>query len=153
MEDIDKEELINIAKDGEESKPVRTKQPNRFVLKFIKDNGIKAGKTKVPMYLLYYHFKQTPRIAWENKVSNIEFGRNFSLFFDSFTNGRCRYYLLDVPFDMSKPALKKARTQYQRYLTYRKKKLDERKEKKKRRLEEKQSEEPKLKSGDEHQSS
>ena len=143
MEEVDKEELIQIAKEGDESKPVRRKKPNRFVLKFIKDFGIKTGTTKVPMYLLYYHFKQTPKIAWENKVSNIEFGRNFNLFFDSFTNGRCRYYLLDVPFDMSKPALKQARMQYRRYLTYRKKKVDKRKEEKRqKRLEKKQSEIP-----------
>ena len=141
MENIDKEELIDIAKDGEESKPVRRKKPNRFVLKFIKDHNIKAGRTKVPMYLLYYHFKQTTAIAWQNKVSNIEFGRNFNLFFDSFTNGRCRYYLLEVPFDMSKPALKHAKAQYKRYLTYRKKKVEEKKAKKeKRRMEKKQGE-------------
>jgi len=119
MSDINVEDLISIAENGEDdSSPSSNEHKSKYhdsILRFIKEYGIKSGKVRIPVYRLIYAYYVEFYGHQYYKASKIEFGRLFSKYFETSRSGAYRYYLLEPFCDMSKETMKKAKEYYRRY--------------------------------------
>ncbi len=90
------------------------KKPERLVdktlKKFIRDLEITAGETQVPNTLIFYaYIEEWKGVPYGQKVSRIEFFRQWQTLFQSYRKGFTRGYMLNNVFDMSKDHRLKAR--------------------------------------------
>lgn len=111
MSELTNEELLELLKKAEEVKKStpKVKVANKSVKKFIELFSIETGDVKVPTYKIFYEYyvKWTSRNR-ANKLGRNGFFREFNKYFESYRNGRQRYYMLNECFDMSDEEMKKA---------------------------------------------
>lgn len=115
--DIDK--LMEIAVAEDQPRPRRVKPTN--VTKYIREVGITSGDTKIPAYIVYYHYYMWGKTK-RNTVTRGRFFRQFGEHFERTETDHGRGYLLDpTPFDLSTEGFFKARRHLRRIMNDKKK--------------------------------
>ena len=110
--ELTNEELYDLLKKADDNKLKRPKKEygvNKSVKAFAEKLGIQSGDIKVPTYKIFYEYyvKWTSRNR-ADKIGRHAFFREFNKIFQSYRNGRQRYYWLNDCFDMSEEEMKKA---------------------------------------------
>lgn len=90
------EELLIIAEsDGKSHSSNKKTDVNRYIKHF----NIEAGKTLIPAFIIYYHYRKWRK---QNYMSKVHFFKHFSHIFDRCKTASDRsYYLNGDPFDMT----------------------------------------------------
>jgi hypothetical protein len=100
------EKLLEIA-ERTERRPSKYKTKDGQVDRYIEENNIKAGKTRVPGYIIYFHY-----FTWKeyNRRSRQSFFRAFGKFFEKTQIQHGTGFFLDpAPFDLTPEGYFKAR--------------------------------------------
>lgn len=85
------EELARIVGDSSE---IVAPEVDKRVLRYIKKLGIEHGSSRIPNFVIYNHYCNEFEPT-ANKLSYIEFFRNFKKIFQQRRNYRTRYYMLN----------------------------------------------------------
>ena len=112
MKELSVEELEKIA--GDDSSPdVEFKAPSDNLMRFIKGFGIEDGPAPIATFIIYYYYAT----KWEptgQKLSYIEFFRQFNKVYRARKSDKTRYYMLQKGrFNVGKETVDDAR-QYQK---------------------------------------
>jgi hypothetical protein len=115
LETLTLDELLELMEEAGDSIESLVDSTERSVKKFIKEHNITPGQTKVPSYVIFYHYRRVWRLQG-NKVNKIVFFRNFNKLFDQYRTKSTRYYLLNEGiFDLSQEDLNEAKESDKRY--------------------------------------
>jgi len=97
------QELLSIIEEGDSEKsPPLISEENSPISRFIKEFNIHSGLDRIPLYVIYYTYKE----KFMGDLSKIEFFRQFKKTFTQRRTGKQRVYLLDKSsFDMSREGI------------------------------------------------
>jgi len=111
MKKYSEEDLLKVIREHRRQNRPATKRDysDPSTVKFIQSYDIQSGEIKVPTYRIYYeYFRVWTAMASTDKVSKIEFFRNFNQYFTQKRNGNQRFYCLNECLDMSEDMMLKA---------------------------------------------
>jgi len=97
------QELLLIVEEGDSEKsPSFIAEESSPISRFIKEFNIRSGLDRIPLYVIYYAYRE----KFMGDLSKIEFFRQFKKVFTQRRTGKQRVYLLDKSsFDMSREGI------------------------------------------------
>lgn len=117
LNDLTIDQLLGLLGDSDSNESLISKKKKSSSRKFTIDFKITPGTTKIPNYIIFYHYRRSWR-PYEVKDSKIGFFRDFNEFFESGRTNSYRYYLIDNTkevFDLSDEGIALAKEYDRRY--------------------------------------
>lgn len=111
------EDLLKLLEEAEnKTSPSNEERPVDYTISgFIKKNELIQGQMRYPTFLVYYLYCQYCGTVGKNRLSKIEFGRQFSKSFNKGRTGKQRYYFLNSKLPKDKLLIEKARRHEQNW--------------------------------------